>query len=112
MLVTKQFPVTIDFYSMGKMLFGYQHCSKYFILCPTEERKGLERHEGEKMMKRMNLHLFNLNYPFKIKVLLSSSDSASFYHQCNGRNSARFRQNCSVIILNFLTIIEINDYQN
>ncbi len=55
MLIIKQLRVATDVHSIEKnttevngdhQQFGYRHSSKY-ILCSTEERNGLEQHEGE-----------------------------------------------------------------
>ncbi len=49
MLVTKELTVAIDFYSIEKntmevngyrQMFGYQHSSKYLLLCLREKRFG------------------------------------------------------------------------
>ncbi len=53
--------VPIDFHSIFSILwkpkrvhqlFGYQHSSKYILLCSTAERSytGFEQNEGEKIM--------------------------------------------------------------
>jgi len=55
MLVTRQLMDPIDFHSKNKnkyngvhQLSGYQHTTKYLLLCSTEEtHTGLEQHEGE-----------------------------------------------------------------
>ncbi len=51
--------VAIDFY---QQLFGYQHSSKYILLCPAEEKKSIQ------VWSILHNFHFRVSYSFKEEV--------------------------------------------
>ncbi len=82
MLVTKHLTVAIDVYSMGgkntmkvngdHQLFGYQHSSKYILLCSTEQRNSYRFEMTWGWVNDYNIYIYYKDVNAMLSRLLSS----------------------------------------